>query len=608
MENVMQRQYPDRQDIQTDCRDFQPTERSVFLEKRCYLSIQRRSDSWKDAMTGKKRSTRRIKVTVDAGSPIGSFRHNWNLIGYDEINYTTTPNGQYTIRELGDLADAPYSIRAHHLLCTGSSLGSFKWGSTNAYTEDDSGNPVYHWKIIDEIFDTYLENNCKPFVELGFMPMDLSDNRISESCYERFGRTRHWQYYRTVGWSCPPKDYRRWYELVYRLVRHCLNRYGAVEAAAWYWELWNEPDLAYYWSGSLEEYCKLYDYTVAAVEAAFPEAQIGGPGTTGPSLEGKSAQWLEGFLDHCTAGTNSFTGKKGTRLDFISFHAKGARYTPGIQAEKQLPSLKRLIGQVKLGLEIIGRYPSLKGKKCILSECDPDGMAAFGMWDNMNLEFRNTEYYPAYVIAAFRKLADLAEQYGRQIDVLTWAFMFEGERCFEGTRALTTQGIDKPILNLFRMLSHLGTRRLELKSTGRQDPLSYPDDWGTHEKPDIDGFATLSDNKVQILLYSHHDDWDISGDYEVDLEVSGIPFEGSKATLSHFRLDGNHSNAYTEWLRRDRPKYPEGEDLEAIKGRESLELFEPESTVRLQKGTWQTIVSIPVNGISLLILSCPSLR
>ncbi len=555
-------------------------------------------------MRKKPRSGKQVKVTVNAGSSQGPFRHFWNLIGYDEINFTTTPDGVSTLQKLGELADAPYSIRAHHLLCTGNCLGSFKWGSTNAYTEDESGKPVYHWKIIDEIFDTYIRSNCKPFVELGFMPKDLSDNRIDDSSYERFGRNKSWQYYRSAGWSCPPKDYGRWTELVTRLVRHCVNRYGAVEVATWRWELWNEPDLPYYWAGTLQEYCRLYDHTVSAIEAALPEASIGGPGTTGPVLGQRSAQWLEGFLDHCTRGQNCVTGKTGSRLDFVSFHAKGAGYAAGIHTEKQLPSLKRLLGQVKLGLEIVDRYPALAGKKCILTECDPDGRAAFGMWDNRNLEFRNTEYYPSYVAAALTKLAHMSERHDRELEALSWAFMFEGERCFEGTRALTTHGIDKPILNLFRMLSQLGDRRLELKSTGSKDPLGTASPLGSDEDPDIGGMAALSNNgDVQILIYCHHDDWDVEGDHEVELKVTDLPFEGSEIQLTHLRLDATHSNAYTAWMNAGQPKYPRGDDLEEIKGKESLELFEPAKSIRVQGGSAELTFTIPVNALSLLILS-----
>ena len=55
------------------------------------------------------------------------------------------------------------------------------------------------------------------------------------------------------------------------------------------------------------------------------------------------------------------------------------------------------------GYEIISKYPAYKNLECVLTEIDPDGWAAGGAWDNINLNFRNTEYYPSFVAAAFDK-------------------------------------------------------------------------------------------------------------------------------------------------------------------------------------------------------------
>ena len=406
--------------------------------------------------------------------------------------------------------------------------------------------------------------------------------------------------------TAPPKDYGKWYDLICELLRHCVERYGTEEANSWYWELWNEPDI-FYWQGSLEEYCKLYDYTTSAIEAVLPDTRIGGPATTGPNADGNSAAWLDRFLDHCVNGRNYHTGKNGTRLDFVSFHAKGGSYRPAWgkpcnMVEKQTPSTRNLLSQVKLGLEIIEKYPSLKGVRCILTECDTDGWAAGGIWDNPNLRFRNTEYYPSYVVTVLKKLIDLAEDYGRELDALTWAFMFEGERTFEGTRTFTTNGIDKPILNLFRMLSHLGNTRLQFSvSSMAKSPLNAR---GTDEAPHIDGIAAMSENKsVEVLLFSHHDDWDVYGEYDVKIEVANLPFANDSVILAHYRIDKNHSNAHTEWVRQGCPSYPTPSQAEMIKSRQELELYEPRTQVPLMNGKLEKTISLPVHGISLLILA-----
>ncbi len=535
----------------------------------------------------------KAKIIVNADRWIKDLSHNWNYIGYDEINYTHTPEGEEVFKKFMDFMEDPYYIRAHHLLCTGNLHGTYKWGSTNVYMEDEDGRPIYNWDVIDRIFDTYLRYNCKPFVELGFMPQDLTSHS-GNNYFE----------YHMDGWRYPPKDYSKWYELIYNLVKHCLERYGYEEIKSWYWELWNEPDIDYYWKGTIEDFCKLYDYTEAAVRSAFPDAKVGGPATTGPGKGSRSSEWLDRFLDHCVNGVNYFTEKKGTRLDFISFHAKGAGYNFSTRYKKQLPSIKRLINQVQIGFDIIEKYPPIKGLECVLSEVDPDGWAAGGRFDNPNLNFRNTEYYPSYVVTAFNKLTELAEMYGIDLRLLSWAFMFRGERCFEGTRTFVTQGIDKPILNLFRMFSLLGNKKVYLESSMKKDQTKFEDDYGSKEEPEIFGTATVSgDKKIEILLYCHQDDWDFGGEYEVDIEVSGLPPSTSKVILTHYRLDEEHSNAYAEWVRQGRPDYPVEAQRRVIKSREGLELYEPISDVLVFNRTFKKKLFLPVHGISLLILS-----
>ena len=133
------------------------------------------------------------------------------------------------------------------------------------------------------------------------------------------------------------------------LAAHCRQRYGLAEVSKWYWELWNEPDI-FYWTGTVEEYCRLYDYTVAGIQAALPQARIGGPATTSSTGRPESSGFLRAFLQHVTRGTNHLTGQTGTRLDFISFHAKGGGFRPNPDAPKETPSMFTLLANVDAGL------------------------------------------------------------------------------------------------------------------------------------------------------------------------------------------------------------------------------------------------------------------
>jgi len=182
-----------------------------------------------------------INANVSAGKVIGELKHNWRYIGYDECNYTHTPEGEDLIEKFGKLEDAPYYFRVHHLLCNGNLHGTYKWGSTNIYTEDENGNVTYDYTTVDKINDTFIKHNCIPFFELGFMPLQLADagNDKHDWDWGTFGN------YKSKNWSRPPKDYKKWWDLIYSLVVHCVERYGKEEVLKWYWELWNEPDLFY---------------------------------------------------------------------------------------------------------------------------------------------------------------------------------------------------------------------------------------------------------------------------------------------------------------------------------------------------------------------------
>ncbi|MAU10279.1 MAG: beta-xylosidase [Anaerolineaceae bacterium] len=547
--------------------------------------------------------TERVSIRVDAAQKAGIFPHNWNYIGYDEINYTYTPEGETLLAKFGELADAPYYVRVHHLLCTGNCHGFYKWGSTNAYLEDEQGNPIYDWTFIDLTFDTLLKHHCKPFVELGFMPQDLADPNV----YDVGSDTWTHEEYRRTGWAVPPKDYQKWYDLVFALVAHCLERYGEDEVRSWYWELWNEPDLDYYWKGTIEDYLKLYDYTAAAVKAAFPDARVGGPGTTNPDRSRLSGQFLEAFCEHVIQGTNYYTGEKGTPIDFTSFHVKGGGYRADPKHRKQKPpSVKRIVQDVETGYQIINKYPELAKLECILSEIDPDGWAAGGAWDNANLNFRNTPYYASFVISAFDKVTQFALEKSWDLRLLSWAFMFVGERCFEGTRTFSTQGIDKAILNLFRIYAFMGNDALLCESSASKNPLDYADEHGMEEKSDVSALATLhADNRISILIYNHHDNWDLDGESTISLQVDHVPFSG-EASLTHYRIDSDHSNAYSEWVRQGKPMYPSDAQYAAIKARDSLEMVEAPQQVAIRERSFTLEMSLPVHGISLVVISAPN--
>ena len=503
----------------------------------------------------------RVQIRVNAEKTCENLEHIWRYIGYDECNYTYIPEGEEQLRKFGNLPDAPYYVRTHFTFCTGNCHGSYKYGSTNIYSEDEDGNPVYNFEIYDKIIDSILKTGNKPFVELGFMPMDLVDSSFLppiEYEWSRYGQ------YKESGWSCPPKDYQKWYALIRNLMEHLVLKYGKDEVRTWYYELWNEPDINY-WKGSREEYCKLFDYTEAAFHDVLPEGRLAGPATTGILDGGNQRDYFEYFLGHCKNGENYFNAEKGTRLDYITFHVKGGGFMFDMNPKPESPSVMSLINQVRNGLDSIKKF-GFEDREVVLSEADPDGWAAGGVFDNINMNFRNTEYYASYVVSAYHKILMLANEYKMKIRPLAWAFLFPGERCFEGTRTFSTQGIDKAVFNAFRLLSRLDGETIELTSEGA---FSLDTTRATGHAADIDrievsGFAVKrKDGSVQVLLYSHHDDQYFSGAMDVSLTLSGYNHKSAK--IKQYRIDRTHSNAYSQWIKLGKPWYPTAEEYDSMK-------------------------------------------
>jgi xylan 1,4-beta-xylosidase len=204
--------------------------------------------------------------------------------------------------------ETPYYVRNHNTFTSGNCLSYPAGGSTNIYTEDENGNPIYNFSIIDQIYDNYIENNFIPIVELDFMPFDLVPNK------NKFKSD-----YQLTGWKYPPKDFNKWKNLIETFINHLYQRYGK-QIENWYFEVWNEPNISNYWLGSFEDYFKLYDYSVQAVKTINQNLKIGGPAL---ATTDSSESFFNQFLEHITNGTNYANNQIGTKIDFISFHTKG---------------------------------------------------------------------------------------------------------------------------------------------------------------------------------------------------------------------------------------------------------------------------------------------
>jgi xylan 1,4-beta-xylosidase len=529
-----------------------------------------------------------VQVQVQVDQPQGAFSPIWNYFGYDEPNYTYAANGKQLLGELAALAPAPAYVRVHNLLTTGDGSASLKWGSTNVYTEDPAGTPVYSWTILDRIFDTFQKAGVKPLVEIGFTPEALSTH--PEPYRHSFPQGSVF-----TGWAYPPKDYQKWWEVVFQFVHHLRERYGDAEVRTWLWEVWNEPDIEY-WKGTPQEYFKLYDFTVAAVLRALPEARVGGPDSTGPGNP-KAAEFLRSFLDHCAHQPNYVSGKVGSRLDFISFHPKGS---PKWQGDHVQMGLARQLAAIEQGFQIVASFPEWRRTPIILGESDPEGCAACSARTNPQNSYRNGPLYAAYTAETLNNILFLASR--ERINFLgavTWAFEFEDQPYFEGFRTLATNGVDKPVLNAFRMLGLLGNERVKATSSGALRSEDIVRD-GVRGQSDISAIATRKRHEVEVLIWNYHDDDLPAAATTIDLSVRGLPEKTSHGLLEHFRVDSSHSNAFIVWKEMGSPQTPTQGQFEQLQYAGQLQLLTSPAWVPIAHGTAHLQFALPRQGLSLI--------
>lgn len=536
----------------------------------------------------------KLRIDINCAEEVGDMDPVYAWFGHDEPNYTYMKDGRQLLSELADLSPVPVYVRTHNLLTTGDGQPALKWGSTNAYTEDGDGNPVYDWAITDKIFDTYVERGMKPLVEIGFMPKALSS--MPEPYRHNWAPGNPYGNIYT-GWAYPPEDYERWAELVYQWVRHTVDRYGREEVESWYWEPWNEPNIGY-WQGTDEEYLKLYDYTVDAVKRALPTAIVGGPHSTGPSWD-KAAAFLEAFLTHCSKGKNYATGAVGSPLEFVAFHAKGGPKFIDGYVQMNLGTQMR---DVSRGFEIVASYPEWRDLPIVIGESDPEGCAACSMDVYPHNGYRNGTMYSSYTAAAFARKMALADHFGVNFKgAVTWAFEFEDQPWFHGFRDLATNGVDKPVLNVFRMFGMMSGRRVKVSGDLAYDYLTVRDSSVRGERTDVNALATIDERSAAVLVWNYHDD-DLPGPaVPVQLSIAGLPED--QVQVQHYRVDRTHSNAYTTWQEMGSPQYPTASQYAALKTAGQLELLENPQWESVSEGRLDLEISLPRQGVSLLRLS-----
>jgi xylan 1,4-beta-xylosidase len=326
----------------------------------------------------------------------------------------------------------------------------------------------------------------------------------------------------------------------------------------------------------------------------LPTARVGGPDSAG------GGRYLRDFIEHCVHGTNEATGQRGTPLDFVSFHAKGA---PRLVDGRVQMGIADQLRTIDSSFAIIASFQELRGKPVVIGESDPDGCAACPAQVYPQNGYRNGALYASYTAASIARKHDLAAKHGVKLEgALTWAFEFEDQPYFAGFRTLATNGIDKPVLNVFRMFAQMSGRRVAVESDGAV-PLETMLRQGVRGRPDVSALASIDGNKLCVLVWHYHDD-DVPGPTAaVTIQLSGLPRQADKTRLVHFRIDDEHSNAFTAWKEMGSPQNPTAEQIAKLeKAGQLTNLGEPQS-IPVTDGQVRIPLKLPRQAVSLLVFS-----
>jgi xylan 1,4-beta-xylosidase len=394
------------------------------------------------------------------------------------------------------------------------------------YREDRKGNPQYNFQYIDVLYDFLHGIGMKPFVELGFMPSAMASG--SQTCF-------WWR-----GNVTPPKDYLKWEDLIRNLVLHFTERYGADEVKSWYFEVWNEPNLNYFWSGTQEEYFKLYMHTVNAIKSVNKEYRVGGPATAG-------AAWVPEMI--------SFCAKNALPLDFISTHSYGVKQgyidesgSAGTILDKDPMSVS---GDI------------LRSRKEIAVSSMPDLELHYTEWSSSYTPsdpIHDSYHQAAYVLEKIKQTGNAATS----MSYWTFTDIFEeaGPRFTPfhgGFGLLNYQAINKPAFYSFKYMNQLGNTEL-INSDARS--------WACrNEKGDIqvlfwDFTNTHPGDSVNNQVY-YIRDLPAKSKGKVKISISGVPNGTYKLEISKV---GYHVNdAYSAYLAMNRPTQLTKQQVEQIR-------------------------------------------
>ncbi|MGA9495307.1 MAG: glycosyl hydrolase family 39 [Terriglobales bacterium] len=473
------------------------------------------------------------KVVIDAHAAGRPFPHFWEqTFGSGRAILTLRESYRSDLREVKKVTDLSY-VRFHNIL----------HDEDGVYDEDDKGNPIYNFAYVDQIYGGLLANGVRPFFEISFMPKKLA-----------LRQDVHPFWYKQI--VSPPKDYKKWDDLIRALGQHLVDRYGLDEVAKWYFEVWNEPNIDF-WSGDPKQatYFELYDHTARALKSVSPRLRVGGPATS-------SAHWVDAFIAHAAA--------ENVPVDFISSHGYGDDTVQDLFGTKEeIPMDQRVCRAIKKVHDQIAAS-ARPGLPLMWTEWN---VPSFGM-----LHARDTTYVGAALADDIRQCDGLVEM----MSFWTFSDVFEENgpkhEPFDGGFGLVALGgIKKPSYTAFALLHELGGERILQDSSYKDAPVIV---------------TRRGDGSLAIVAWNLVDPDKKGSARSVEFEIRGVRPDSEVRVR---RADSEHGNTLGAYQGMGSPQYPtEAQVRELNRVADTVSI----QNLRLSGGSIK--LEVPVNGLVLL--------
>jgi xylan 1,4-beta-xylosidase len=259
----------------------------------------------------------------------------------------------------------------------------------------------------------------------------------------------------------------------------------------------------------------------------------------------------------------------------------------------------RQLRDISKGFEMVAAHPELKHLPIIIGESDPEGCAACGMQTNPENAYRNGTMYSSYTAASFARKYALADHFGVNFKgAVSWSFEFEDQPWFYGFRDLATNGVDKPVLNVFRMFGMMKGKRVAVTGNQAYSVMQVRDSSVRGPEPDVNALASHDGKSVAVMVWNYHDDDLPAPASTVNLTLTGLP--NRKVVVTHYRIDNEHSNSYEVWKKMGSPQKPTAEQVKQLERAGQLEKLEKPKNIQIKNGQTNFTMQLPRQGVSLL--------